>query len=64
MDDFYRFQYWGDREEHAHTVVKVPSRLSRHVVDPSDNEGKPRIIIPQCNRIEFVIIGSTTPGSD
>jgi hypothetical protein len=48
IGDSYRFQYWGgrvkwwvwgSREEHANTVVKVPSWAGSDVIDPG-NEGK------------------------
>lgn len=67
VGDSYRFQYWGgyvewwiwgSREEHANTTVKVPPWRG-HVVDPVDNEGKPDIVIPGSNTVEFVVVEST-----
>ncbi|KAF3399948.1 hypothetical protein F1880_007979 [Penicillium rolfsii] len=66
VGDSYRFRYWGGyvkwwiwgtREEHANTTVKVPPWRGA-VVDPFGNEGKPDIIIPGSNTVEFVVVGS------
>ncbi|CAG8890838.1 unnamed protein product [Penicillium egyptiacum] len=52
VGDTYRYQYWGccwtwgDREDHAKTVVKLPCWLNDHVVDPADNDGRPVITHP------------------
>ncbi|KAJ5523975.1 hypothetical protein N7494_010625 [Penicillium frequentans] len=60
-----RFQYWGgcidwwtwgDREEHANTVVKLPCWMNACVVDPVDNDGRPEIIIPSSNSLEFIVV--------
>ncbi|CAG8054637.1 unnamed protein product [Penicillium nalgiovense] len=68
VGDSYRFQYWGgrvkwwvwgSRQEHANTVVRVPPWMGSDVVDPADNEGKPHIIIPESNRVEFAILKNT-----
>ncbi|KAJ6128909.1 hypothetical protein N7471_010126 [Penicillium samsonianum] len=65
--DSYRFQYWGgcvewwiwgSREEHANTTVKVPPWRG-NIVDPVGNEGKPKIIIPGSNTVEFVVVDNT-----
>lgn len=67
VGDSYRFQYWGgyvewwiwgSREEHANTTVKVPPWRG-DVVDPVGNEGKPDIVIPGSNTVEFVVVEST-----
>ncbi|KAJ5658141.1 uncharacterized protein N7484_001790, partial [Penicillium longicatenatum] len=65
VGDVYRWQYWGgcidwwtwgDREEHANTVVKLPCWMYAHVVDPADNDGRPEIIISSSNLVEFTVI--------
>ncbi|KAL4747565.1 hypothetical protein BDW72DRAFT_206390 [Aspergillus terricola var. indicus] len=65
VGDTYRYQYWGgcmnwwiwgDREEHAKTVVKLPCWLNDHVVDPDDNDGRPVIMVPSSNAVEFTVV--------
>ncbi|KAJ5947379.1 hypothetical protein N7466_000394 [Penicillium verhagenii] len=65
VGDTYRYQYWGgrvdwwvwgDHEEHASKVVKLPCWLSGKVVDPADNDGKPAILVPSSNFAEFTIV--------
>lgn len=65
VGDTYRYQYWGgcidwwtwgDREEHAKTIVKLPCWLNAHVVDPADNDGRPVIMIPSSNFAEFTTV--------
>ena len=65
VGDTYRYQYWGgcvdwwvwgDREEHATTVVKLPCWLSGEVVDPADNDGKPDILVSSSNFVEFTVV--------
>lgn len=59
--DVFRYGYkggkldwwnWGDFEDHEDTVVWIYGR----VTDPKDNEGRPGIIIPASNLIEFTIV--------
>ncbi|KAJ5673386.1 hypothetical protein N7507_002513 [Penicillium longicatenatum] len=47
---------WGDREEHANTVVKLPCWMDHHVVDPADNDGRPLIYVPSSNSVEFTVV--------
>jgi hypothetical protein len=65
VGDTYRYRYWGgcvdwwiwgDREEHANTVVKLPCWLHDYVVDPADNDGRPVIMIPSSNFVEFTVV--------
>lgn len=65
VGDTYRWQYWGgcidwwtwgDREEHANTVVKLPCWMYAPVVDPADNDGRPEIIISSSNSLEFTVV--------
>ncbi|KAJ5164247.1 uncharacterized protein N7500_006077 [Penicillium coprophilum] len=65
VGDTYRYQYcggcvdwwvWGDFKEHANTVVKLPCWLQDYVVDPDDNDGRPFIMIPSSNFVEFTIV--------
>ncbi|KAJ5922028.1 hypothetical protein N7516_009731 [Penicillium verrucosum] len=65
VGDTYRYQYcggcvdwwiWGDCEEHAKTVVKLPCWLYGLVVDPADNDGRPVIMVPSSNFVEFTVV--------
>lgn len=65
VGDTYRYQYWGgcvdwwiwgDCEEHAKTLVKLPCWLHDYVVDPADNDGRPVIMIPSSNFVEFTVV--------
>lgn len=46
---------WGDRKEHANTIVKFPP-WGGDVIEPPDNEGKPKITLPPSNAAEFKIV--------
>jgi hypothetical protein len=66
VGDTYRYQYWGgcidwwtwdDREEHAKTAVKLPCWLNAHVVDPTNNDGRPPVsITPSSNSVELTVV--------
>lgn len=65
VGDIYRYQNkggaidwwdWGDREGHANTVVKLPPWLTGEVIDPPDNGGRPKLVVPASNVVEFTII--------
>ena len=65
VGDTYRYQYWGgymdwwtwgDQEENAQTVVKLPCWLIANVVDPPDNDGRPSLLIPSSNFVEFTVV--------
>jgi hypothetical protein len=67
VGDSYRFLYWGgcvkwwiwgSREEHSNTTVKVPPWRG-DAVDPVDNEGKQKIVIPGSNTVEFFLVDKT-----
>ena len=48
---------WGTKEEHRGTVVKLPCWVSGDVVEPEDNGGRPRIVVPASNEVEFQYLG-------
>ncbi|KAH6842749.1 hypothetical protein B0I37DRAFT_330220 [Chaetomium sp. MPI-CAGE-AT-0009] len=48
---------WGGVEEHADTVVMLPSWIAGRVVNPRDNGGRPRLVVPQSEPIEFRVVG-------
>lgn len=47
---------WGDSKSHSRTVVKLPCFLFGPVVDPKDNDGRPRLVVPGSNALEFSIV--------
>lgn len=65
VGDRYQYQYrggsvdwwvWGDCEEHANTIVKLPPWISGEVVEPTGNEGRPKMMVPASNIVEFTIV--------
>lgn len=51
---------WGSQEhEHRDTVVKLPCWIVGPVVDPTDNGGRPRLVVPgSARRVEFTVVES------
>ncbi|OPB40897.1 hypothetical protein A0O28_0009780 [Trichoderma guizhouense] len=51
---------WGSQEhEHRDTVVKLPCWIVGPVVDPTDNGGRPRLVVPRSARTaEFTVVVS------
>lgn len=47
---------WGGSEDHVDTVVKLPCFLGGRVTEPADNEGRPKLIVPASNSVEFTIV--------
>jgi hypothetical protein len=65
VGDVYRYQYrggtvdwwdWGDQHEHADTVVSLPCWIKGKVTSPGDNDGRPRLVVPASNSVEFTIV--------
>ncbi|RDW66584.1 hypothetical protein BP6252_10219 [Coleophoma cylindrospora] len=66
VGDVFRFRWtggmvdwwdWGSREEeHAQTVVKLPCWIMGKVTDPADNDGRPKLVVPASNFVEFTIV--------
>lgn len=48
---------WGDREDHAETEVTLPSYHWAPIVEPADNDGRPKLVVPGSNVVEFSILG-------
>jgi hypothetical protein len=48
---------WGTTEEHRNTVVQLPCWISGDVVEPGDNGGRPKIVVPASNEVEFEYAG-------
>ncbi|KAL5327672.1 hypothetical protein ACEPPN_005373 [Leptodophora sp. 'Broadleaf-Isolate-01'] len=47
---------WGGIEDHGETVVKLPCFLKGRVVEPRDNGGRPKLIVPASNLVDFTIV--------
>lgn len=47
---------WGIMEDHAETVVKLPCYEAGNVTEPSDNEGRPKLVVSSAKPVEFAII--------
>jgi hypothetical protein len=48
---------WGTKEDHKDTVVKLPCWISGHVVEPADNNGRPKLVVPVSNEAKFSYVG-------
>ncbi|RAL13183.1 uncharacterized protein BO97DRAFT_477423 [Aspergillus homomorphus CBS 101889] len=47
---------WGTLEDHAHTVLTVPGFLGGEVLDPPDNGGRPKVVVPASTPVVFTVI--------
>ena len=47
---------WGTEEEHKNTVVNLPCWIAGSVVDPADNGGRPKLVVPGSDPVEFVMV--------
>lgn len=47
---------WGNFETHKDTVVWVPGWLQAKIKDPKDNEGRPVVVVPASNAVEFTLV--------
>lgn len=45
---------WGSKEDHAKTMIKIHS--FGKIIEPEDNGGRPKLVVPASNVIEFRII--------
>lgn len=46
---------WGGQQEHELTTVMLPCFRKGRVLEPKDNEGRPKIVVPASNALEFSI---------
>jgi len=49
---------WGNAEDHAETVVMLRCWECAAVTDPADNGGRPKLVVPQSEPVEFKVEGS------
>lgn len=47
---------WGNFETHKDTVVWVPGWLQGKVQDPKGNGGRPVVVVPASNAVEFTLV--------
>jgi hypothetical protein len=47
---------WGSKADHEETVVTLPCWISATVVDPKDNDGRPKLVVPTSNVVEFSFV--------
>ncbi|KFY31521.1 hypothetical protein V493_01029 [Pseudogymnoascus sp. VKM F-4281 (FW-2241)] len=47
---------WGGNTEHKNTTVKLPCFINGRVVEPNDNGGRQKLIVPASNSVEFTIV--------
>ena len=44
---------WGTKEDHKETKVKLPCFVSGDLEEPTDNGGRPKLIVPASNEVTF-----------
>lgn len=47
---------WGSKTHHEGTVVMLPCFLWGPVVNPRDNNGRPKLSVPESNVVEFTLV--------
>jgi hypothetical protein len=47
---------WGIKAEHTATVVKLPCRVVGDIIEPADNNGWPKLVVPASDEVEFQYI--------
>lgn len=47
---------WGTREDHLSTKVTVPCWIGPKILHPSDNDGRPFIVVPASEPVDIQII--------
>lgn len=47
---------WGNGEDHTDTVVMLPCWIAGRVVDPGDNGGRPKLVVPYSEPVEFTVV--------
>lgn len=48
---------WGTAEAHARTIVTLPGSGVESISDPKDNGGRPKVVIPASNIVEWMVVG-------
>lgn len=47
---------WGSKADHEGTIVKLPCFINGPVADPQDNDGRPALVVPKSNVVEYTYI--------
>jgi len=47
---------WGNREKHMNTVVQLPCWIAGLVTHPTNNEGRPKLVVPASDFVEFTVV--------
>lgn len=47
---------WGTAEDHAQTIVTLPGSGVEPISSPKDNEGRPKVVIPASNIVEWTVV--------
>jgi hypothetical protein len=47
---------WGSKAEHNETIVELPCFIDGRVVEPKDNGGRPKLVVPASNFVEFTVV--------
>ncbi|KAK4100663.1 hypothetical protein N658DRAFT_507666 [Parathielavia hyrcaniae] len=53
---FVEWWDWGGVEEHAETVVMLPCWIADRVVEPRENGGRPKLVVPGSEPVDFKIV--------
>ncbi|KAJ5647727.1 hypothetical protein N7490_004099 [Penicillium lividum] len=48
---------WGTSSSHAQTIVTLPGSGVEPISDPKDNGGRPKVVIPASNTVEWMVVG-------
>jgi hypothetical protein len=48
---------WETAEAHAQTVVTLPGSGVEPISNPKDNEGRPKVVVPASNIVEWTVVG-------
>ncbi|KAK2774667.1 kinesin light [Colletotrichum kahawae] len=47
---------WGTMEDHTETEVKLPCYEAGNVTNPSDNGGRPKLVVPGATPVKFTVV--------
>jgi hypothetical protein len=48
---------WGTAEDHAQTIVTLPGSGVEPISNPKDNDGRPKVVVPGSNIVEWAVVG-------
>ncbi|KJK66064.1 hypothetical protein P875_00021863 [Aspergillus parasiticus SU-1] len=47
---------WGTRDDHLSTKITVPCWMGPEIIEPSDNDGRPLLIVPASNPVDVQLM--------